>query len=145
MKRFWKEYQVEVTVLALVVLGVILLVGPFGIKDLLRGAASGSSSMIKDFFQSVLDRLFWFVIYLTVWDAVGVLLIVGPILYLFYRIRHRYLTSAEASSRICPQCGSSLERVHRSLFDRLLGKTLMPKSRRYRCTSQSCKWSGLRR
>lgn len=145
MKRIWKEYQVEITVIALVLLGLILLIGPFGIRDALHGAATESTSMVKEFFQSLLDRLFWFLIYLSVWDVAGIVLIIAPIIFLFYRVRHRFMTSAQVASRTCPRCGSSLERVHRSWFDRFLGVTLMPKSRRYRCTSQSCDWSGLRR
>jgi hypothetical protein len=144
MKKIWKEYRVEITVMVLVLFGLILLVGPFGIRDLLHGTADVSSSILKNVFQALFDRLMNFLLYFTMWDIVGLLLIIGPIIFLLYRIRHRYLTSPDTTSRICPRCGGSIERIHRSWFDRLLGNTLLPKARRYRCIDRNCAWSGLR-
>ena len=42
---------------------------------------------------------------------------------------------------VCPDCQGVLQRVSRSLLDRLMG--LIVTSRRYRCVRASCGWSGL--
>ena len=50
--------------------------------------------------------------------------------------------SAPTSDRlVCPDCRGDLERVRRSLLDRLVG--LIVRSRRYRCTRAGCGWNGL--
>lgn len=145
MKRLWKQYRVELTFIGLVLVGLFFLIGPFGVKDFLRGTVSSSSSVLKDFLLSLVDRFLFFLLYLTIWDMVGLMLVIGSSVFLLYRINHRYMTNPETTSRVCPRCGGSIERIHRSWFDRLLGRTLLPKARRYRCIDRNCAWSGLRR
>jgi hypothetical protein len=145
IKTFLKEYRIEVIVVVSVVIGIILLTAPFGIKNLLHGAASASSSFLGDISWYIVHAVRTFILYFTVWDIVGLALIILPIAFLLYRIRHRYLTNPANYTRICPRCGSAIERVHRSFFDRLLSNTLMPRSRRFRCKNEDCNWSGLRR
>ena len=41
---------------------------------------------------------------------------------------------------LCPLCGSSVERVHRRVVDRLL--SLLRPIRRYRCKGFNCAWEG---
>ncbi len=44
------------------------------------------------------------------------------------------------TQRTCPQCGGSLDRMHRRLIDRLA--SLFAPVQRYRCRNFSCRWEG---
>jgi len=70
---------------------------------------------------------------------IGVTLIV-----IAWQMRMRFLRSSFWRVTDCPRCQSPLHRVHRRWYERVLGKTLLPHSRRYRCSNNACGWSGLR-
>ena len=144
LKKFLKEYRVELIAILVVLVGIFLLVGQFDIRlsivRLLQRVAG---------FLIVQGRLFggWLVAYFatfTLSDLLGWLFIGVAGAFFVWRTRYRFLHSPRWMADTCHRCGSSLQRVHRTRLDRLLGKTLLPHSRRYQCTNTACGWSGLR-
>jgi uncharacterized protein with PIN domain len=72
-------------------------------------------------------------------------ILVATIAFVIWRIRYRFFNSDQFKATVCPVCGNEIHRVHRTVIDRILSKTLLPHARRYRCINQECNWSGLRR
>jgi hypothetical protein len=77
--------------------------------------------------------------------AIGFILILAAVVFIVWRIRYRFQTDKHWESEICPNCSGPITRVHRSLWDRLLGAFFLPEARRYRCMDLTCGWSGLLR
>jgi hypothetical protein len=58
--------------------------------------------------------------------------------------RHRG-RSGKAAAHIyfaCPECRSSVVRVHRRLIDLLIGVLIVMPLRRYQCRNRNCNWHG---
>ncbi len=77
-------------------------------------------------------------------DLLGGVLLLAAVLFLFWRGRYHFIHSAYWQARNCPKCGSGLHRIHRTRWDHILSRTLLPGARRYRCKNRACGWSGLR-
>lgn len=144
MRHFWKEFKQEI-----LVLGLGLVAVGFIAFDLVTGRSVGSSflSLVQGIVNWVRNAISGLVDYslslslndLVIWGAV-----ILVIAYVIYRTRYHYRTNPRFSASACPRCGSTLKRVHRSQFDRLLSQTFLPGARRYRCSDTNCGWDGLR-
>jgi len=145
MKSFLKEFRLEITILILALVGSFFLFEPFGIRAIIRKTVRTSAATGLTITQSILDRLIAILFNISIIDIVGWILIIGAVAFVVARIRYRYRKNPENKATVCPNCGDRIYRVHRSQFDRLLGKTLLPNSHRYQCTNPDCGWSGLRR
>jgi predicted RNA-binding Zn-ribbon protein involved in translation (DUF1610 family) len=75
---------------------------------------------------------------------IGAVLVVGVSVFIVWRVRVRFFSSAHWRATACPRCGSPIHRVHRSLLDKVVSKVFLPHARRYRCEKAECGWSGLR-
>jgi predicted RNA-binding Zn-ribbon protein involved in translation (DUF1610 family) len=144
MKKIFREYLLEIIILFLVLVLVILRFVNFGIQGLIQRMFFGAAAQAENIYLRTVNRLISFSLNFSVTDFLGLVFIVGAIGFVFLRIRHHFRSNADYDATVCPRCGSSISRVHRSSFDRLLGKTILPNSRRYRCTNKSCGWDGLR-
>jgi hypothetical protein len=144
MRQIWKEFKQEI-----LVLGLGLVAVGFIAFDLVTGRSPGSSflSLLQDivnWLRNVISGLVDYAISLSLSDLViwgGIILVIA---YIVSRIRHHYQTSPRFAAGTCPRCGSSMKRVHRTQFDRLLSQTLLPGARRYHCMGTNCGWDGLR-
>jgi hypothetical protein len=144
MKKMFRKYRLESIVLLMVSGVVILRVGNFGIQGFLQRIFIGSIALLQNFFQRTIDWLIAFSRSFTLMDFLSVVLVLGAIGFLFWRIRYHFRRDPDYEAIACPRCGSAIRRVHRTSIDRILGKTFLPNSRRYRCSNKSCGWSGLR-
>ena len=80
----------------------------------------------------------------TLSDLLGWALLLGVVVFVFWRVRYRYMRSRFYRSRECPVCGTEVKRVRRKSSDRLLSKVTFLPFHRYRCPNQDCTWTGLR-
>jgi uncharacterized paraquat-inducible protein A len=144
MKKFLREYRVELIALAAALLGVFLLTEQFEIRATLRAWLSALANGLWLGLNALIDRLLVYLKAFTLSDLLGWLLVIGAIVFTFWRARLRFVSSTYWQSKVCPRCGSSVMRVHRHSLDRLLSATFLPDARRYRCTNAACGWSGLR-
>ena len=70
-------------------------------------------------------------------------LVAGLTLFVGWRqTRQWLLKSAHPASWRCPHCGGETTRIHRRLFDRLIGVLFDVGIRRYRCRDEQCGWKG---
>jgi hypothetical protein len=145
MKGFLKEYRVELIALLVAVMGVFLLFEPFQIKVRLLDGISGQYDRLVAWLAFQGEAIVQFLTQLTVTDLLISMLVLGAIGFAGWRVRWRLKYSPSFSSRTCPRCGSRLTHIHRTRFDRFLGKVLFLRIHRYRCTNRACGWSGLRR
>jgi hypothetical protein len=143
VKKFLKEYRVELGGLLLLSIAVLLLLNRQKIGPV-RQAGQGFLSRIANWFGNLLDSINNLFARMTATEMLAWLLIVGGTLFILWRIRVRYLRSDHWQASTCPKCGSKIHRVHRTRLDRILGPIFLPQSARYRCSNSECRWSGLR-
>lgn len=143
MKKFLREYRIEIFIGFLALVGVVLLLGDFGLKqasrDIFRSVTQLRRLVLLGFEGLTRYLLTFSILDLVAW---GFILASGYIIV--RRIRYRYRHNPKRAATVCPKCGGPIKRTPRSWFDKILDKTFMPNSRRYRCTDPECGWSGLR-
>ena len=144
MRKFLKNYWVEIIILLAVLFALFMMVGNF---DLVKSATRGlilAVNQVNRSFVPAINQLIDKILSFSLIDLLGVAIIIGACFLLYNRARHRYRTNPDNSATVCPHCGSQIKRIHRSGFDRLLSKTLKPNARRYSCVNPACGWDGLR-
>lgn len=144
MKKFLKDYWVEIVIGISAIFGAILLFGNFGGQGGGRRGLLGSVREIQSLFSDAFNGLVNYLLNFSLFDLIGWILIIGAFLIVFRRIRWRYRHNPQRAATVCPRCGSAIKRRHRSAWDRFLGKTVMPDCRRYLCSNPNCRWTGLR-
>jgi hypothetical protein len=143
VKRFLQDYRFELSVVSLAVLiGIFLIFSE--LRRSVLGGLQGFLVRLLDLLLSYLEAVSGYLRSFSVLDLIGWLLILGAFAFGTGSIRGRYRANPAYDATVCPRCGSPIRRVHRTRFDRLLGKTLFPDSRRYLCANRDCGWSGLR-
>ena len=144
MRKFLKNYWVEIIILLAVLFALFMMVGNF---DLVKSASRGLSLAVKQVNRSLvtaINQLIDKILSFSLIELMGVAIIIGAGFLLYNRARYRYRTNPDNSATACPRCGSQIKRIHRSSFDRLLSKTLKPSARRYSCVNPACGWNCLR-
>jgi hypothetical protein len=144
MKKLLREYRVELIALAVVVLGVFLLVEQFEIRVTVRDAIIWLATSSVQFVQVTKARALEFITKFSLSDLIGWSLILGTVTFFALRARYRFTRSDYWRTTTCPKCGSPLERIPRKRIHYILGKTILPHARRYRCSNKECQWTGLR-
>jgi hypothetical protein len=145
MKLKFRKYRLEIIIMFLVLVVAILLIGNFRIQGVVQRIIYGAAALMQAIYLSIVVWLVAFSLDFSVKDFLGIVFIVSAVGFIFLRIRHHFQIDTEYDATACPRCGSTIKRVHRSSFDRLLGMTILPNSRRYGCTNRNCNWRGLRR
>lgn len=143
MKRFLREWRIEILMVLAALAGIFLLVEQISIRSivwhwlmLLVDAVSHAVSVVAAGLRAILPS--------TPSDILGWLLIIGVLLVARWRIRWRLLRQPRLSAvQGCPRCGSPLHRIHRRRVDHLINRLVVP-VRRYLCSNEGCRWSGLR-
>jgi len=141
LKRFIREYRIELAALLIGLLGVFLIVEQIDLRSLLTGIAEAVRSNLN----SAVDKILGYFTNFSLSDMLGWLIACLVLVFVAWRIRYRFSRSGRWEADQCPRCGSELHRVHRSGFDRILCGTFLPDARRYRCDDKCCAWTGLRR
>lgn len=142
MRRDIGNYRLEIIVATLALLGVVLVVVGASLQDTLVNGAqnlvSDSTSAVQTFGQ----RLDGFLASRSAFDLIGIVLIVGAVIFLLWRVRYRVVHSTRWTAKACPACGGELTRVPRHALDRIAAVFLPV--RRYACNNPTCGWQGLR-
>lgn len=144
MRKFFKENWVEIVTVIAVLLGILVVLRRETIRifinqqlPILRNDLVGLLNRIVEGFTRFFNKL-------TLVEMVVYALVIAGVLFIFFRIRYRFLRSQRWRSSVCPKCGGELYRVHRSVLDRFLSKTFLPHARRYLCKDSNCRWTGLK-
>lgn len=133
---FFYTYRLELGSFVLFAAGVFLLVEELEIKETIWAWLTAVFGTVFGFVDRVVG---------TVWqirgsDLVGIALILTALYLSLVRLRYHLLANHGRLDE-CPQCGSSLERVHRSAIHHLAQTVLRLKLRRYACLG--CDWKGI--
>lgn len=142
LRIFLRAYRFEIVWLAVVALGVFLIFERMNIRATLFGwlrraieGVSRSAGRLGTIPRELLAHL-------SLSDLVGLLLILGALAAILWRLRWRLMRSPALAALACPKCGGSIHRIHRHRFDRLI--SLYLPVRRYHCSNSACRWHGLR-
>jgi hypothetical protein len=145
MKKFLREYRIEMLALLLALVGVFLLVEQFEIRKSLYAVFKQVLDFLPMLVETIKTSIMAYITSFTLSDLVGWSLIIFTGIFIIWRVRYRFIHSDYWSAAKCPRCGNELHRVHRKLSDRILARTFLPHARRYRCADSECNWTGLRR
>lgn len=145
MKKFFKEYTLELIAAAIILCGVLLMVVDFPVRNTIVTASTNVFEAILGVLGRVISGASSRLAGLAISDALGILMVLTAMGYLIWRVRHRFHISPRWESDFCPKCNGPIMRVHRNWRDRFLGATLLPEARRYSCVNPRCGWSGLLR
>lgn len=144
MKHFIKEYAVEIASAILIIVGIFLM-ADFTVRGIILAALAKIAKTLIGIFMGFLAGIDNGASTLSPSELVGGLLILLAVSFIVWRIRYRFQTGKRWTVDYCPNCSGPIMRVHRNLWDRLLGATFFPEARRYRCVDTKCGWSGLLR
>lgn len=141
LKRFWREYWIEVAAVLVILVGLLLTRLH---REDLPGLSDGFIGELRRNYLSLSERLQNYLrTNFTLLDFIGLALGVLAVVFIFWRVRLRLSRSRRLRSDACPACGSKLHRVHRTPIDRILTFAFYPAGRRYICSEPSCGWSGI--
>lgn len=144
MKKYFKEYRIELSAALIALVGIFLLVNRGQFREQLLPLFMNIWTSLVSLIGNIEPRVISVLSQFSITDLAGVVLVLLSAAFIGWRVRFRFLRSERWLSHDCPRCGNPSHRVHRTSFDRFLGAFLLPHSRRYQCTNESCQWSGLR-
>lgn len=145
MKKFIKEYGVEIIAVLVLFLGLFLIFERMQIRKSLLGFIRTTWESILIFISSVWGWIETIKTVITISDLIGILLLISVIIFGLWRIRYRFDHTKKWLAVTCPKCGSAIIRIHRSPIDKITGAIFFPNARKYGCTNENCDWRGLRR
>jgi hypothetical protein len=145
MRVILRKYWIEILVFLGLLAGIFLLTEQMNIRGLLFGFLKSISEWSEQAIEGGIERVQ--VIYrgIQLSDAIGIAVVLAAVVVLLLRMRFRFQESENYTGRICPKCGSVFLRVHRTTWDRVLGKVTFIRFRRYRCSNRECGWEGRRK
>jgi hypothetical protein len=141
-RRFLRTYRFEIIWLVIVVIGVFLIFERLNIRGVLSAWLGRVSVVTLGGVDRLGDQIDAFLTRITLSDAIGFVLVMGALVAIALRVRWRLLHNPALALLRCPQCDGNIHRVHRHAVDRAI--SLYVPVRRYRCSSDSCRWHGLR-
>ncbi len=144
MKKFLKENLVEIIAIIIVIVGAVAFFRRDLASRLINTTLPDLLVELKSLFYQLVQYATEFITRISVYELAVIGLAVAGFLFVIFRIRYRFFRSQRWRLPSCPRCGGELYRVHRTWFDRVLGKTLLPHSRRYLCQNPECRWTGLK-
>jgi len=140
MKRFLREYRVELVAALMALLGVFLLVERIQIRVTIFRTMLLAWRTISGAVGALVRAVVYRITHITVSNLIGLVLIVLSIVIVLWRVRVRLTQRLTGST--CPVCGGELRRSHRHWLDRLI--SLLLPVRPYHCRNRECGWKGLR-
>ncbi len=141
MRKFLREYRIEIIFLFIVIIGLVIVFGRETILPIIIGSLTnfiawlqGQVNAIVDFFKGISPI-----------DLIAYVLILGGVIFVVWRARWRFVQARVYRGKECPKCGGGYQRIHRSSMDHLISKVLFLPLNRYRCANPDCDWTGLRK
>ena len=131
---FFKEYNFEITVFAMFILGVFLLVEKMEISHTLFKVIKATIFLFADFIKAIRDSIYDILSWLELSDLVGVILILFAIYLVALRIRIRLLMLYPKIYE-CQNCDNKnkLKRIPKRLKHRIIHFALRLRVYYYQC------------
>ena len=136
-ESFYKEYNFEITVLSMIILGVFLLVEQMEISQTIFNFVKKIIFLFADMIKAIRDKFYEIFNWIEVSDLVGLILIGFAGFLITIRTRIRLLTKYQ-KIRECPECkpGFKLKRIQKKLKHRIIHIILRLRIYNYQC--QNC-------
>ena len=131
---FFKEYNFEITVFAMFLLGIFLLVEKMEISQTLYKIIKASIFLFADFIKAIRNSIYDTLSWLELSDLVGVILILFALYLIALRIRFRLLTHYPKVYE-CQNCDNQnkLKRIPKRLKHRIIHFALRLRVYYYQC------------
>ena len=140
-KLFYQEYNFEITVVALIALGVFLLIEDLEIKHYLYEFIKVIFFTIGKFIKLLQNGSIFIIEKFEISDLVGISLILLALFLIANRWRER-LIERHSVLRICPDCNGDLQRIKRDLNQKVTGLIYFLTVKNYHC--KSCNFKGFK-
>ena len=131
-KLFYQEYNFEITVVALISLGVFLLIEDLEIKHYLYEFIKVIFFTIGNFIKLLRDGSIFIINKFEISDLVGISLILLALFLIANRWRER-LIERYSVLRNCPDCNGDLQRIKRDFNQKVTGFLYFVNVKNYRC------------
>ena len=133
-KLFYQEYNFEITVVALISLGVFLLIEDLEIKHYLYEFIKVIFFTIGNFIKMLRDGSIFIINKFEISDLVGISLILLALFLIANRWRER-LIERHSVLRNCPDCNGDLQRIKRDFNQKVTGFLYFVTVKNYHCKS----------
>ena len=140
-KLFYQEYNFEITVVALIALGVFLLIEDLEIKHYLYEFIKVIFFTIGNLIKLLRNGSIFIIEKFEISDLVGISLILLALFLIANRWRER-LIERHSILRICPDCNGDLQRIKRDLNQKVTGLIYFLTVKNYHC--KSCNFKGFK-
>ena len=136
-ESFFQEYNFEITVFSMIILGVFLLVEQMEISQTIFNFVKKIIFLFADMIKAIRDKFYEIFNWIEVSDLVGLVLIGFAGFLITIRTRIRLLTKYQKMSE-CPECkpGYKLKRIQKKLKHRIIHIILRLRVYNYQC--QNC-------
>ena len=140
-KLFYQEYNFEITVVALIALGVFLLIEDLEIKHYLYEFIKIIFFTIGRFIKLLRNGSIFIINKFEISDLVGISLILLALFLIANRWRERMIERYSVL-RNCPDCNGDLQRIKRDFNQKVTGLLYFLTVKNYHC--KSCKYKGFK-
>ena len=140
-KLFYQEYNFEITVVALIALGIFLLIEDLEIKHYLYEFIKVIFFTIGRFIKLLRDGSIFIIDKFEISDLVGISLILLALFLIANRWRER-LIERHSVLKNCPDCNGGLQRIKRDFNQKVTGLLYFLTVKNYHC--KSCNFKGFK-
>ena len=133
-KNLFKEYNFEIIVFSMLVLGIFLLVEKMEISETIFFILKTTIFLFADIIKAVRDKIHEILSWLEISDLVGIILILLAGFMVALRARIRLLSKYQKINE-CPECttGNKLKRIQKKLKHRMINIVLRLRVYYYQC------------
>ena len=139
-KSFYRNYNFELLVLGLFLLGFFLLWEPWHIKSIIWGLITNTTRILVNLMSDIAVRIGTVISKVETSDLIGITLILIALILIMNRTRLRIIQSHPSLSS-CSLCEGGLRQTHRKMKHKLLEILLFCKVKRYSC--RKCSFEGI--
>ena len=130
--RFFQEYNFEILVLGLFIVGFFLLWEKWNIKSLVWGFTTSSVRSLLTIVRDISVSIGNIISGIETSDMIGIIFILIAIILVMNRARIRIIDS-HPNLLSCPKCEGGLHRTHRKTKHKIQGFILRCKIKRFKC------------
>ena len=139
-KSFHQQYNFELLVFGLFLMGFFLLWEPWQIKTIVGGFITSATRTIVNYIMDITVRMGATISKVETSDLIGLLLILIAVILILIRARNRIIRNHPSLSS-CFKCEGDLRRTHRKMKHKLLEILLFCKVKQYSC--RKCSFKGI--
>lgn len=130
---YFRRYRFELTALFLFALGIFLLIERMEIRSTIYQWIRRVMGAVLFIVYKVVDWIRYILSNFENSDIIGMILIVSSLLIVAHRYRV-YLWKQYGTYRKCPECNAPVNRIHRTIPQKVFGAALMVRVLNYKCS-----------